>query len=176
MLGQLSPAPDLSELPTLLASLYQIVDRLEQIVPRRKFTPDGHLVGSIGEAIAEYCYGLELLPPSSKQHDARAPDGRFVQIKLTQGSAVALSHTCDHLIVIRLDRHKGFSEVFNGPGAAVWATIEDKAEAGRQRSIRISRLQALARDAGLALPLKQPFPAFSDRGRVGGHLREGDPA
>ncbi len=37
-----------TEVGGLLASLYPIVDRLELLFPGRKFTPDGHLMGSIG--------------------------------------------------------------------------------------------------------------------------------
>lgn len=42
------------ELPKLLSDLYVIVAKLEALAPGRKFTPDGHLVGSIGEAVAAY--------------------------------------------------------------------------------------------------------------------------
>ena len=54
----------------LLASLYGIVDRLETLFSSRKFTPDGHLVGSIGEVIAAHMFGLTLLPASYPDHDA----------------------------------------------------------------------------------------------------------
>lgn len=62
----------LAELPELIRQLYAIVDRLEALHPGRRFTPDGHMVDSIGEVVAEYTYGLTLLPPSEKAHDARA--------------------------------------------------------------------------------------------------------
>ncbi|MCW4579198.1 DUF6998 domain-containing protein, partial [Gluconacetobacter entanii] len=134
----------IAEIPALIAQLYQIVDRLEQIVPGRKFTPDGHLVGSIGEAVAEYSYGLTLLPASFKQYDAISDANLHVQIKLTQGSSVAISYACDHLLVLHLDRHKGFSEVYNGSGALVWAQISHKADHGRQRAISLAQLRKIA--------------------------------
>ena len=40
------------EIPSLVQDLYSIVDRLEELFPGRRFTPDGHLVGSIGEVLA----------------------------------------------------------------------------------------------------------------------------
>ncbi len=40
------------EIPSLVQELYSIVDRLEELFPGRRFTPDGHLVGSIGEVLA----------------------------------------------------------------------------------------------------------------------------
>ncbi len=56
----------LDEVPRLIGRLYDIVDRLEELFPGRKFTPDGHLVGSIGEVIAANLYDLELLPPRAE--------------------------------------------------------------------------------------------------------------
>ena len=46
-----------TEVGELLAFLYRIVDLLEVLFPGRKFTPDGHLVGSIGEVIAARMIG-----------------------------------------------------------------------------------------------------------------------
>ena len=57
---------DLDEVPRLIGRLYEIVDRFEQLFPGRKFTPDGHLVGSIGEVIAANLHDLELLPPRAE--------------------------------------------------------------------------------------------------------------
>ena len=153
----------IAELPALIAQLYQIVDRLEQIVPGRKFTPDGHLVGSIGEAVAEYSYGLTLLPASFKQYDAISAESRHVQIKLTQGSSVAISHACEHLLVLHLDRYQGFSEVYNGSGTPVWDQIHHKADHGRQRSIRLTQLRKIAAlSPSPAIPQIRSFPTLLD--------------
>ena len=87
----------------MLASLYRIVDRLQTLFPGRKFTPDGHLVGSIGEVIAARMFGLELLPASAPDHDAITGYGQKVQIKFTQDMrGVALRAEPDHLFVLRL--------------------------------------------------------------------------
>lgn len=40
--------------------LVEIVAELEKEFPGRHFTLDGHLVGSIGEVMAAYYYGIEL--------------------------------------------------------------------------------------------------------------------
>ena len=55
-------------LPKPVADIYRAVDALEQRHPGRKFTPDGHLVGSIGEVIAaglgpkrHFCQWLQLV-------------------------------------------------------------------------------------------------------------------
>jgi len=43
---------------------------LEAQYPGRKFTPDGRLVGSIGEVIAAEALGLNLHSASHPSHDA----------------------------------------------------------------------------------------------------------
>ena len=53
---------DRKRLPELICDLYQIVGELEAMFPGRHFTPDGHLVGSLGECLAAYHYSLELMP------------------------------------------------------------------------------------------------------------------
>ena len=47
-------------LPAPVADIYRAVADLEKLYPGRKFTPDGHLVGSIGEVIAAENFGLML--------------------------------------------------------------------------------------------------------------------
>lgn len=71
--------------------LYRITQELEAMFPGRHYTPDGHMIGSIGEALAASYYGLELFPASEEIHDAKAADGRLIQIKATQVNRVSIS-------------------------------------------------------------------------------------
>lgn len=128
--------------PGLVQRLYSVVQELESHFPGRPFTPDGHLVGSIGEVLAAHRYGLELLPCSTEGHDARDQRGRQVQIKATQGSSVAMRSCCDHLIVLRLSRDGSAEEIFNGPGALAWNSAGAMQKNG-QRPISISKLRTL---------------------------------
>ena len=110
---------NIADVPDLVAKLYEIVNRLEELFPGRKFTPDGHLVGSIGEVIAANLYDLELLPPSTETHDAKAPDGTLVQVKATQGKGIGISSRPDHLLVLKLHRDASAEETYTGPGRCV---------------------------------------------------------
>lgn len=94
----------INKVPNLVRQLYQLVAEFESLFPGRKFTPDGHLVGSIGEVVAAHRYGLDLYAASTEGHDAQASDGRKVEIKATQGNAVALRASSVHLIVLHLAR------------------------------------------------------------------------
>jgi len=45
-------------LPEPVARIYDATEELQKLYPGRKFTPDGHLVGSIGEVVAAEALGL----------------------------------------------------------------------------------------------------------------------
>jgi len=129
-------------IPSLVQRLYAVVGELEELFPGRKFTLDGHLVGSIGEVLAAHYYGLELLPASAPTHDAVAPDGRMIQVKATQARSVALRAEPEHLLVLRLNSDGSFDEVYNGPGDPVWEGA-GKMQKNGQRPIGVGRLTAL---------------------------------
>lgn len=139
--------------PGLIRDLYEIVVELERIFPGRHFTPDGHLVGSLGEVVAALRYGLALLPASAETHDATASDGRLVQIKATQRDRVALSSKAQHLLVLRLLRSGDVEEVYNGPGAEPWAHAGKRQKNG-QRPISTRTLADLA----TAVPTRDRLP------------------
>jgi len=124
--------------------LLDSVRALEELYPGRHFTLDGHLVGSIGEALAAELYGLTLLPSSSKCHDATCPEGREVQVKLTQRNSVALYEEPKYLLVLRLSEDGTVREVYNGPGSAAWSVAGRRQKNG-QRAISVSKLRALAK-------------------------------
>jgi Family of unknown function (DUF6998) len=132
----------IDELPRLIQRLYGIGDRLQELFPGRRFTPDGHLVGSIGVVLAAHDYGVVPLPESTRVHDAAAPDGRLVQIKLTQTGVVGLRSEPEHLLVLQLERGGRASEVFNGPGALAWERA-GPVQSNGQRPISLSRLRNL---------------------------------
>ncbi|WP_068302665.1 hypothetical protein [Pararhodobacter sp. CCB-MM2] len=107
---------DWAHVTALLDDLYTAADGLERIFPGRKFTLDGHLVGSIGEVVAAYMFDLDLNPASIHGHDARARDGRQVEIKLTQGRGVAIRREPERLIVLHRPVGGPIRVIFNDPG------------------------------------------------------------
>ena len=125
-----------------IKELYKITNELETRYPGRKFTPDGHLVGSIGEVLVAEHYDLTLLPNSSETHDAVSKNGTFVQIKATQISRIAISSEPEHLIVIKLSRDGSWEEIYNGPGDLAWNNA-GKMQKNGQRPISIAKLKAI---------------------------------
>ncbi|KXO97511.1 hypothetical protein HWD35_19225 [Tsukamurella tyrosinosolvens] len=127
----------------LVAQLHAITAELGEIHGRR-FTPDGHLVGTLGEVLAASKYGLTLAPPSTKGYDAVDRDGRKVEIKATYGTSVALrasSHQeADDLLVLRLDLRGAPELVYYGPIARV---AERPVQSNGQFSVSLSTLRRL---------------------------------
>lgn len=123
-------------------ALYEISHELEDLFPGRHYTPDGHMIGSIGEALAASYYNLELFPASEKTHDAKAPDGRLVQIKATQINRVALSSEPEWLLVLKIHKDGTFSEEYNGPGKLAWEHC-GKLQKNGQRPISLAKLREL---------------------------------
>jgi hypothetical protein len=134
---------DETEFPNLVRELYSVVHRLSAMFPGRHFTPDGHLVGSIGEALACHYYGVELAPASTEGYDGTR-DGKKIEIKITQGAGVALSSEPEHLLVLKLLPDGSFQEHYNGPGAPVWALLAArKPTKNGQQQVRLSALRKL---------------------------------
>lgn len=138
-------------LPVAVAAIYVAVEELERSYPGRKFTPDGHLVGSIGEVIAAEAFGLTLHPASYAGHDARDAAGRDVQIKMTGGRSVSLYATCDRLIVLKINSPIEAEVFYDGNGAPAWDAA-GKMQKNGQRTISLSRLARIA--AGEVTPVK----------------------
>ncbi len=109
----------------LIRELYRIAGDLGSMCPGRPFTPDGHLVGSLGECFAKHHYDLNLYPCSHPGHDAYTDDCK-VEIKATQGNAVALRSKPEMLLVFKIMQDGTFNEVYNGPGTPVWALVKSR--------------------------------------------------
>jgi hypothetical protein len=136
---------DLRAVPGLIGQLFQTVQALNRIFPHRPFTPDGHLIGSIGEVVAADTYGLILERSSHKGFDAKTETGRTVEIKLTGGRSVAVSSdakTPELLVVLKLDPNTGFEEVYNGEfPLALWRS--KKASKRQVVSLRVNELRSI---------------------------------
>lgn len=135
----------IKNIPSLISQIYSIVKTLEEMYPDRYFTPDGHMVGSIGEVMARYVYDLELLPNSSETHDAKSKDGRMIQIKTTQIEKTSLSSKPNHLIVLKLNKDGNVAEIYNGPGEIAWDN-SGKMQKNGLRYITLAKLKELMKN------------------------------
>ena len=156
------PVNRMEEVPVLIGDLLKTTQRLNKLFHGRPFTPDGHLVGSIGEVVAEYIYDLSLEPCSTPQIDARTKDGITVQVKLTgeTGQTYAFrwppasnGEVPHMLLCLKLTQH-GFRQIYNGtfPNALLDEKVPQK---NGQVRLSIATLQALKSE--ISLPLTRSF-------------------
>lgn len=139
---------DTARLKSLVQELYRVVGELGQLAEGRHFTPDGHLVGSIGEVLAAHHFDLELLAASARTHDAKQGD-KLVQVKATQGKRIAISSCPDHLLALKLNSDGSFNEIYNGPGKPVWDLVKDKKlPKNGQYKVSLTALKKLADSNG----------------------------
>jgi hypothetical protein len=146
----------MNEIPALVRELYRITDQLERLVGR-PFTPDGHLVGSLGEAYAAHLFDLTLMRPSTAGFDARSVDGRSIEIKATQRRSIAISASGDipdHLIVLSISSEGVPTVEYNGRAESVWAQAGRPQKNG-QRQISLTKLRNLMVDTPIAEQLPQ---------------------
>jgi Family of unknown function (DUF6998) len=129
-------------LPEPVAKIYEAVEAPSAAYPGRPFTPDGHLVGSIGEVIAAEALALKLVPPSTEGFDAIDSEGREVQIKLTSTRGVSLNADCDRLVIMRIADRFYADLVYDGDGASVWERA-GKMQKNGQRRISFARMRDL---------------------------------
>ena len=129
---------------SLVKSLYSTVGELETMFPGRHFTPDGHMVGSIGECLVADVYDLDLMVASNKGFDALSKSGIQVEIKATQSKSFAFRSKPEHIIAIKILANGQFEEVYNGPGELVWNQFSGKkVPSNGQFQISLTKLRVL---------------------------------
>ncbi|MCP8898308.1 DUF6998 domain-containing protein [Gilvimarinus xylanilyticus] len=128
----------------LVKDLYATVNELESMFPGRHFTPDGHMVGSLGECLVADAYDLKLMTASNKGYDAVTETGLEVEIKATQSNTVAFRSQPQHAIIIKIMCDGTFEEIYNGPGALVWELFSGKRlPSNGQFQVSLSKLRQL---------------------------------
>ncbi|HBN74523.1 MAG TPA: hypothetical protein DD473_01625 [Planctomycetaceae bacterium] len=133
----------------LVKQLYATVNELEAMFPGRHFTPDGHMVGSLGECLVADAYDLQLKTASNKGYDAVTERGLEVEIKATQSKSVAFRSQPQHTIIIKILPDGTFEEIYNGPGSLVWEQFTDKKRpTNGQFQISLNKLRQLNQSVG----------------------------
>ncbi len=112
-------------MPEQVASIYEATAASQAWYPGGKFTPDGHLVGSIGEVIAAEALSLTLYPMSRSGHDDYDANGD-VQIKMTAGKEVRMYATCVRLVVLRVVSSQEAEIVYDGPVQPPWENAKKR--------------------------------------------------
>ena len=129
----------------LICRYYSLTAELERLFPKRSFTPASHVIESFCEVLAANDFDLELLPASSKVHNARTRDkAKLVQIKAAQADSVVFrsDQVPDHLLVMRLSDEGVPEWIYNGPGLLAYEK-PGRQPANGQRTVRLSTLRKI---------------------------------
>ena len=116
------------------------------VMTGRPFSPDGHLVGSLGEVFAADALDLRLMKPSNRGFDAVDSLGQRVEIKATTRNSIALSAAgtdAERLVVVVFDDNGVGAIAYDGPSQVVWDAA-GVPQANGQRQIALSTLQRLS--------------------------------
>jgi hypothetical protein len=140
-----------AEFTAAVKAVFDACRRLSEISGGiRNFTPDGRMVGDIGEVIAALFYQVELHSEGSHDWDG-IYDGRNVQIKATGSKATYLKQPPEGgfggglLMVFYIDRKTGEDKlVYNGDIQQVWDALTQK-QMNRvgEKTISLEGLRAL---------------------------------
>ncbi len=148
----------MEKFPDILKRLYKVVGELEELFPGRPFTPDGHMIGSIGEALAQYYYGVKLNRPSTQGEDGQTERGP-VEVKTAQRESIAFRSEPKTLLVLKLYSNGDFEEIYNGNGSRVWATINiERRPTKGQYQVKLKTLRRLMKEVPAAEKLKMVRP------------------
>lgn len=142
-----------------IQSIYKAVKNLTKRFGR-KFTPDGVLVGTLGEVLAEEQYELELLPPKAQAFDAVDSLGRKVLIRCNQQKSTPIkkSERAQILLAIKLLPDGTIEEIFNGPiSMALELTIGRRADSSGFVGLSHKKLRKLMESVPSAkrIPLRK---------------------
>jgi len=128
-----------------LALIFEGIDQLTKVFPKRAFTIDGRLVGDVGEAIAAFEYELTLDEVQQPIHDATSKDGRRIQIKATFKNSLTFRQCPDYYLGFKLHPNGDHEEIFNGPGRVILERYKSRKGIGVDLlSFPISELRQLS--------------------------------
>jgi len=106
-------------------------------------SPDGHLVGSLGEIHAARTPNLKLEIASKAGFDATDKEGLKVEIKTTTRSSISLSASgtlAQRLVVVKLDGDAGSAQtVYDGDAKMAW-DLAGKPGKNGQRRLSLAKL------------------------------------
>ncbi len=140
----------LAKLRDAIKNLYTSVEKLQAAFPGRKFTPDGRMVGDVGEALAALKFGVILDKKSKKHWDGYriGHDGkeRKIQVKATQKDDTYLKppqHDGD-LLVFKIFNNGDWEVVYDGSILKVWRSLNaKKADKNGAKIITLENLRRL---------------------------------
>jgi hypothetical protein len=132
VIQQKSRAAQAETLRAAIRNMFDAQRQLREAFPKRLFTPDGRMIGDIGEAIAEITYQVTVDSTSRAHWDGKREDicegCTEVQIRATQKSDTYMKEPPDdgRLLVFKIFSDGSWICCYNGDARGVWNSLEAK--------------------------------------------------
>lgn len=117
---------DAREFKKKIAEIYKIANELGSAFDIDTCTPDGHLLGAIGQIASKIAFKLEF-GSQKEEHNSTWADGIRkvnVQVRCSGRGSIALREEPEHLIALEIGETGRIRLLFNGPGQYVWRRIK----------------------------------------------------
>ena len=132
---------DATEFKQKIAEIYTIANELGDAFGIDTCTPDGHLLGAIGQIAAKIAFGLEF-GSEEEEHNCSWSDGVRkinVQVRCSGRGNIALRREPEYLIALEIAPNGSIRLLFNGPGKLVWERIDHQKSTQKYASANLLR-------------------------------------
>lgn len=119
---------DATEFKNKIAAIYGAANELGEAFGIKTCTPDGHLLGAIGQIAAKIAFGLEF-GSKIEEHNCTWSEGskkKDIQARCSGRGNIVLRAEPDHLIALEISEKGAIRLIYNGPGHYVWKRIKDQ--------------------------------------------------
>jgi len=146
-----------NEFKKKIAAIYKIANELGQEYNITNCTPDGHLLGAIGQIAAKIAFGLSF-GSDVEEHNCTWSDRKRcldIQVRCTGRGSIAIRKEPEYLIALEISETGKIYLLYNGPGRYVWERIKHQKQ--RQKYASKNQLKDALLDVNplSQIPIKQ---------------------
>lgn len=140
-----------------IAAIYDIANDLGSAFNITNCTPDGHLLGAIGQIAAKIAFKLNI-GSKVEGHNCTWSDGKSVlpvQVGCTGRGSIAIRKKPMYLIALEITETGKISLLYNGPGKHVWEKIEHQKQNQKYASKNQLKDAQMEVDSKSQIPIEQ---------------------
>ena len=127
---------DVKKFKEMISAIYDIANKLGREFNITTCTPDGHLLGAIGQIAAKIAFGLKF-GSDMEEHNCTWSDGKRnldIQVRCTGRGSVAIRKEPKYLIALEISETGKIYLLYNGPGEYVWERIKHQRQPQKSAS------------------------------------------
>jgi len=140
-----------------ISAIYGIASELSKEFNITNCTPDGHLLGAIGQIAAKIAFGVRF-GSQTNEHNCTWSDGDSIldiQVRCTGRGSIALRKEPKYLIALEISEGGNIYLLYNGPGKYVWEMIKHQKNNQKYASKIQLRDAQMEVDPNSQIPIKQ---------------------